>query len=133
MTNQKTRNTLLAKALTENAAFSAIAGAVMIAGAVLGLDAWLGVDAWLLFVLGVGLVIYAVDLLWVARSPKWLVPGGRAAVIADITWVVVAAALIGFTAVLTRQGEVALAIVSVVVAGFAAAQLVGLRKLDAAV
>ena len=133
MTKQETRNALLSRALTENAWFSGIAGMVLIAGAALGLDGWLGVEAWLLAALGVGLVIYAIDLLLVARSPRWIVQGAKAAVLADIAWVVIAAALIGFTAVLSTQGEVALAIVSLVVAGFAAAQWVGLRKLNTAV
>ena len=75
-------------------------------------------------------MVYAADLLWFARSPRLLVTGGRLAVIADVVWVIAAAALIAFTAVLTRQGEIALALVSLVVAGFAVAQFVGLRRLQ---
>ena len=86
--------------------------------------------SWLLAGLGVGLVVYAADLLWLARSSRMIVAGGRAAVLADVAWVIAAAALIAFSAVLTRQGELALAIVSIVVAGFAAAQWIGLRRLS---
>lgn len=51
------------------------------------------------------------------------------AVVADLGWVVAAAALIAFTAVLTTQGEAALALVSVVIAALAALQWMGLRRL----
>ena len=130
MTKQVTK-TLLSRAMSENALFSGIAGLVLIVGTAFGLDDWLGLNAWLLAALGVGLVVYAADLLWLARSPRWLVRGGMMAVVADVTWVLAAAALIAFTAVLSEQGEIALAIVSLVVAGFAAAQWVGLRRLTA--
>ena len=117
--------------MSENGLFSGTAGLVLIVGAALGLGDWLGINRWLLAALGAGLVAYAADLIWLARSPRWIVAGGRAAVAADIAWVVAAAAVIAFTAVLTRQGEVALAVVSLIVAGFAAAQWLGLRRLGA--
>lgn len=124
-----TRKTMLSRTMTENALFSGASGLILIIGAMLGLADWVGVNAWLLAALGVGLVVYAADLLFFARSPRWLISGGRMAVAADIAWVIVAAALIAFTAVLTQQGELALAGVSLVVAGFAAAQWIGLRRL----
>ena len=125
MTNNRT---LLSNAMQENALFSGISGIVLIAGAP-WLDTWLGVNGWLLVAAGVGLIVFASDLVWWSRSAKLLISGGRMAVISDIAWVVGAASLIAFTAVLSRQGELALAIVSVVVAGFAAAQWIGLRRL----
>ncbi len=128
MTSNEHNPSLLSKAMKENAIFSGLAGLVLIVGAS-GLDGWLGVDAWLLAAIGLGLVVYAADLMWWSRSPRWLVNGGRMAVVADLGWVVAAAALIAFTAVLSSQGEVALALVSVVIAGLAAAQWLGLRKL----
>ncbi len=130
MIKNQNKPSLLSKAMTENAIFSGLAGFVLIVGAS-GLDGWLGVDAWLLAAIGLGLVVYAADLMWWSRSPRWLVTGGRMAVVADLGWVVAAAALIGFTAVLTTQGEAALALVSVVIAALAAAQWLGLRKLAA--
>lgn len=130
MTNSDNKTSLLSKAMTKNAIFSGLAGLVLIVGAS-GLDGWLGVDAWLLAAIGLGLVVYAADLMWWSRSSRWLVTGGRMAVVADIGWVVAATALIAFTAVLTSQGEAALALVSVVIAALAAAQWLGLRKLAA--
>ncbi len=130
MTSNGHKPSLLSKAMTENAIFSGLAGLVLVVGAS-GLDGWLGVDARLLAAIGLGLVVYAADLMWWSRSPRWLVTGGRMAVVADLGWVVAAAALIAFTAVLTTQGEAALALVSVVIAALAAAQWLGLRKLAA--
>ncbi len=130
MTSSENKTSLLSKAMTKNAIFSRLAGLVLIVGAS-GLDGWLGVDAWLLAAIGLGLVVYAADLMWWSRSSQWLVTGGRMAVVADIGWVVAATALIAFTAVLTSQGEAALALVSVVIAALAGAQWLGLRKLAA--
>jgi hypothetical protein len=125
------RNSLLSRAMVDNALFSGGTGLVLVIGA-RWLDGWLGLNAWLLASVGVGLLVYAADLAWLSRSDRWLIPGGRLAVVADIGWVIAAAALIAFTAVLTTRGELALALVSVVVAGFAAAQWIGLRRLSAA-
>ena len=130
MTSNEHKPSLLSKAMKENAIFSGLAGLVLIVGAS-GLDGWLGVDAWLLAAIGLGLVVYAADLMWWSRSPRWLVTGGRMAVVADLGWVVAAAGLIAFTAVLTTRGEATLALVSVVIAALAAAQWLGLRKLAA--
>lgn len=128
MIKNQNKPSLLSRAMTENAIFSGLAGLVLIVGAS-GLDGWLGVDARLLAAIGLGLVVYAADLMWWSRSPRWLVTGGRMAVVADLGWVAAAAALIAFTAVLTTQGEAALALVSVVIAALAALQWMGLRKL----
>ena len=128
MIKNQNKPSLLSKAMKKNAIFSGLAGLVLIVGAP-GLDGWLGVDARLLAAIGLGLVVYAADLMWWSRSPRWLVTGGRMAVVADLGWVVAAAALIAFTAVLTTQGEAALALVSVVIAALAALQWMGLRRL----
>lgn len=132
MNDQDPRRTLLGRAMTENGLFSGTAGIVMVIGAAFGLGGWLGINAWLLAALGAGLVVFAADLLWLARSPRLIVAGGRAAVLGDVAWVIAAGALIAFSAVLTRQGEFALSIVSIAVAGFAAAQWLGLRRLRSA-
>ncbi len=124
------RNSLLSRAMLDNALFSGLTGLVLIVGAA-GLDSWLGISAWLLVGLGIGLLVYAADLVWWSRSERWLVTGGRMAVLADTGWAVAAAALIAFTAVLTTQGELALAAVSLIVAAFGAAQWQGLRRLGA--
>jgi hypothetical protein len=123
------RNSLLSRALVENALFSGATGLGLVIGA-RWLDGWLGLNAWLLAAVGVGLLVYAADLAWLSRSEPWLIPGGRLAVVADIGWIIAAVALIAFTAVLTTPGELALALVSLVVAGFATAQWIGLRRLS---
>ena len=104
MIKNEHKPSLLSKAMRENAIFSGLAGLVLIVGAS-RLDGWLGVDAWLLAAIGLGRVVYAADLMWWSRSPRWLVTGGRMAVVADLGWVVTAAGLIAFTAVLTTRGE----------------------------
>ena len=120
--------TFLSKVLMGNAAMSAVTGLVLVAGAA-GLDIWMGVNRWLLVGVGAGLVAYGITLVIWARSPKWLRSGGRSAVAGDVTWVILAIALIAFTDELTVAGEVALASVTAVVAYFSAAQTVGLIKL----
>jgi len=120
---------LLKTAMMENAIVSGISGLVLVAGAS-GLDTWLGANVWVLVGVGVGLLGFAADLIWWSRSPRWLRPGGRIAVAGDVAWVIGAVLLIAFMDVLTGSGDVALAAVTVVVAGFAVAQWVGLRRLD---
>ncbi len=120
---------LLKAAMRENALVSAVTAVILMAGAPV-LDTRLGVNPWVLGGIGFGLLTYAVDLVWWSRSQKWLRNGGRIAIIADIAWVIGAIALILLTDVLTRSGEAALAAISAVVAAFAAAQWLGLRRLD---
>lgn len=115
--------------MTGNAVFSALTGLVVAFGSG-RLDDWLGVDARLLVLLGVGLVVYALDLVWSTRSPDRLAIGGRVAVAADAGWVVGAVALVAATDVLTPSGETDLVVVTLVVAGLAVAQWIGLRRLD---
>ncbi|HDH03329.1 MAG TPA: hypothetical protein ENH15_03690, partial [Actinobacteria bacterium] len=122
---------LLKTAMMENSLVSGISGLVLVAGAS-GLDTWLGVNVWVLVGAGVGLIAFGAVLIWWSRSSKWLRLGGRIAVVGDTAWVVGAVLLIAFTDVLTGSGEVALAGVTVIVAGFATAQWIGLRRLDEA-
>jgi hypothetical protein len=120
---------LLKTAMKGNALVSAVTAAILMAGAS-GLDSWSGVNPWVLAGVGLGLLTYAVDLVWWARSSRWLRLGGRIAVVADIGWVVGAVLLIALTEVLTGPGETVLAILSAVVAAFAAAQWMGLERLN---
>lgn len=120
---------LLKTAMMDNAFVSGISGLVLVVGAT-GLDTWLGVNQWVLVGVGVGLLGFAADLVWWSRSDRLLKVGGRIAVAADAAWVIGAVLLIAFTGVLTRSGDMALAAVSVVVAGFALAQWLGVRRLD---
>ena len=120
---------LLRAVLRENAVFSAGSGAVLALGSP-GLDSWLGVDAWILLALGVGLVAYAASLWVGAGRGETLRLTGQTAIAGDIGWVIGAAVLIAATSWLTRNGEIALAVVSIPVALFATGQIIGLRRLD---
>lgn len=120
--------TLLGRAMTANAVFSATSGAVL-ALASTGLDGWLGVNRWVLVALGVGLVLFGADLWVSARRRHRIRLSGIVAVAGDVAWVLAAVVLVGFTDVLTDAGNVALSAVSVVVLAFAVAQTVGLRRL----
>lgn len=124
-------STLLRRALLANAAFSGVTG---LAGLVAAppLAAWLGLDggAGLLRVLGVGLLLFAVMLLQLARTdrpdPRW----AGAASVADALWVVGSAALLLLSpGLLSAGGQWALGLIAVAVAAFAIAQAAGLRRM----
>lgn len=122
------QRTFLGRMLAENAKVSGVTGLVLVVGAA-GLNSWMGVNRWVLAGVGAGLVAYGVALVIWARSPKWLRRGGLLAVVGDAMWVVGAVALIAFTDEMTAAGEVALAVVTAVVASLVVAQTVGLVKL----
>jgi hypothetical protein len=119
---------LLASAVSYNALFSAISGVTLSVGGLL-LSGPIGVDGWILVTLGVGLVGFAVLLLWLHADADRLARGAPFVVAADVAWVVAAAVLlVGVPNLLVPVGQVSLAAVSVVVAVLAAAQTVGLRR-----
>ena len=119
---------LLSRALHANALYSTLAGATM-AVAATALDDWSGVPAWLLVAIGVGLIGFAASLVFGARRPNLIVDVGRTAVAGDLGWIVGAIVVIAATSWLTTEGEVTLAIISIPVAIFAAAQWQGLKNL----
>lgn len=119
----------LAAALSLNALFSTACGLGLMA-VTLARPALLGPPAWLLAGLGVGLIAFAVLLLWVLSQPRRLAPGGWAAFAADLMWVAGAVALLGGApGAFTGAGSRLLVAVTLVVAVFAAAQAVGLRRI----
>lgn len=119
---------LLTSTLTVNASLSAITGvALMVAAA--PLPDWLGIPTWVGLLLGIGLVLFAVQVLRVARRP------GRSQVIqvigADVIWVVGAATVIlVFPGSMSTVGLWALGGVTAAVALFAVLQTVGLRRAE---
>ena len=121
---------LLSRALHANALYSTLTGATMAIGAA-ALDDWSGVPAWLLVAIGIGLIGFAASLVFGARRSNLIVDTGRTAVAGDIGWIVGAIVIIAATSWLTTAGEVTLAIISVPVAVFAAAQWQGLSNLTA--
>lgn len=113
--------------LNGNATFSALSGAVLLLGAGTW-DETLGLETWFLAATGISLVGYGVLLWWLARRPD-VAAGARFATIMDAGWVLGAAVvLLGFPAVMTPTGRAALLAVSLVVLGFAEAQLLALRR-----
>lgn len=120
---------LLRRTLFVNAATSGMAGAALVVG--FGpLSDWLGIPRWTSLVLGIGLILFAVQVLRVARSP--LRPQVVQVIGADAVWVVGAAAVIVvFPASMSTVGLWALGGVTAVVALFAVLQTIGLRNTEA--
>lgn len=117
---------LLADALSVNAVSSAATGLVLTFGAP-WLDGPLGAPAVVLAAVGLGLVLFA-DLILLALARPAQLRGAAAAVIAaDLAWVAGAAVVIAAD-VLTGLGAALLAAVTALVAGFALAQTLGLRR-----
>lgn len=119
---------LLTSTLTVNASLSATTGVALLVAAA-PLPDWLGIPTWVGLLLGVGLVMFAVQVLRVARNPR------RSQVIqvigADVTWVVGAATVIlVFPGSMSTVGLWALGGVTAVVALFAVLQTVGLRRAE---
>lgn len=115
-------DTWLRKLLRLNAAFSATTGIVGLA-APGRVARTLGVDAtWVIRALGVGLVLYAVDLLVVATlRHRRLVPLGRAASAADAAWVAGTGVVVATGAVSTG-GALVLVLLAIPVGALAAMQ-----------
>lgn len=116
---------LLRVAMTENALFSGASGVALAAGSP-WLSGWLGAPTWVLVAVGLGLVGWAAEL----RRTAGTVVGGRTAVAGDLGWVVgTAVLLLGWPDAMTNAGRIAAEVVAIAVAGFAAWQAVGLRRL----
>jgi hypothetical protein len=117
---------ILTRALAANAAFSAVSGVALVAGAA-PLAGWLGIPSWLGVAIGTGLVLFAVSVARVARSPQRR--DVRQVIGLDIAWVIGAIVItVGFPHAMSTAGLWALGIVTVAVADFAAFQALGLRR-----
>ncbi|MDX1469066.1 MAG: hypothetical protein R3258_06965 [Acidimicrobiia bacterium] len=121
MHESKSHTNRLRSLIRANGVFSITSGLILAVGSPL-LDMWLGVDVPWLLAIGVALVGYGLSLYSSAGRDETLVRLGRFATVADIGWVLGAAALISLTDALTPGGEIALAAVSAVVLGFAVLQ-----------
>ncbi|MEM7030586.1 MAG: hypothetical protein AAF629_13545 [Chloroflexota bacterium] len=127
----KSANTssLLQRALQGNGLFSLLSGLAFIIAANPIATFLGGVSSTVLMAVGVGLLIYAADLFFVARqSPikplfAWLFIAG------DVVWVLASALLLMTDWVaFTNAGWWAVAIIADIVAVFAILQYVGLRR-----
>ncbi len=124
-----THSNVLRRALQANGLFSAISGVVL---AVLPtpVSSFLGLDMpGLINFLGAGLIGFAVALFWLAAEPR-IRPGVALTIILlDLAWVVDSILLLITDIVpLTAHGMWAIAIVSGIVAVFAALQSYGLHR-----
>jgi hypothetical protein len=93
MIEERTRSlmNLLTRTLAVNATFSGTTGVVLTVGAS-PVSEWLGIPMWVSLLIGIGLAVFAVIVMRVAREPT------RSSAIqvigADVAWVVGAATII---------------------------------------
>ena len=124
-----THPNVLRRALQANGLFSAISGVVL---AVLPtpVSSFLGLDMpGLINFLGAGLIGFAVALFWLAAEPKIRRSLALTVILLDIAWVADSILLLITDIVpLTAHGMWAIAIVSGIVAFFAALQSYGLHR-----
>jgi len=123
-------SSLLKNTLFSNSVFSFLSGVafLLFSRAIAG---FLGLSApWIVLALGVGLLVYGIELYLAARAEPLNTGIANFAVYADLAWVLGSAVLIFANLVpLTTAGKWAIAIVADVVLVFAILQYVGLRRL----
>lgn len=114
---------LLRKSLIANGVFSTVTGTATVAFAS-GLGAYLLVSRTALNVIGVGVALFGLTILWESRSPS--VGRGFAlfVIVADLSWVL--AAIVVFAVPGSMANKWVLATVTLVVAGFVVLQSRGL-------
>lgn len=105
---------LLAEVMSLNAIFSALSGLALATGAP-PLAGWSGIPVWLVSSLGLGLLGFAIVLVWLLATPHRLRTGAWFVVAADLAWIVGAVLLIGLVpralppsgdAAIRRRGQV---------------------------
>lgn len=122
------RGRTLASAVSVNAVFSAASGLVLLVGAPI-LAGPFGVDGWLLAALGGGLLMFAGLLIWLPADPPRLAAAAWWVLGADVAWILGAVGLLAIApSILSANGRVALAAVTVVVFLTVVGQLDGLRR-----
>jgi len=124
-----TNSSLLRNTLFGNSAFSFLSGAASLLFSK-AIASFLGLSAsWIMLVLGVGLIVYGIEIYLAARSEPVNTGIARFAVYADLAWVVGSAVLIFANLVpFTTAGKWTIAIIADVVLVFAILQYVGLRR-----
>ncbi|MCP3976342.1 MAG: hypothetical protein GY720_17800 [bacterium] len=121
----------LRRTIRANSVFSEVSGGVLLLGAGL-LDGVFGLDSWFLALLGASLVGYGA-LLWLRVRRDDVRPLAKLAAVLDVDWVIAAAVvLVAFPTAMTTTGRGGLFVVSLFVAGFAAEQIIALRRLRSA-
>jgi hypothetical protein len=127
------RTTFLSQVILANGLFSTASGVGLMLGAS-PLGPFLGVEAPGAYrILGLVLVLFGLDLLWLSRRRATLRPLTRVVIALDLSWVIVSLVLL-LTGWLpfTTAGQWTVALLADVVAVFAVLQYVGLRRLGRA-
>jgi hypothetical protein len=130
-TDTRTEDTLLRTALGANAIFSGVSGIVLALGA-----AWIGdltgIPVPALVVVGVGLVGYALLLRRFATRTVLRPDEARTAIAGDVAWVIgsVGLLLLGRSLFTTTGLVILVVVVALVVADFAIAQTIELRRIQ---
>ena len=121
--------TFLSRVLQADGIFSGLSGLVLILDAG-PIATFLGIDApWILTALGVGLVIYAIDLFWIASRESIDNRFATAAIVMDGLWILGSILLLVTDWVpFTVAGKWAIGIVADLVATFAILKFIGLRR-----
>lgn len=121
---------LLRRALVGDAIFSGIAGTLMIVASSRISDFTGITPAWALAAIGAGVLLWAADLVWMAR-PEQLNPAFAKVVIGgNVAWVVASyIVILGGWLDLTTAGAWTVGILAEIVALFAVVQYLGLRRL----
>lgn len=122
----------LRRVLRANATTSALGGAAaVVAGGPLG--ELFDVHAWIVRGVGIGLVVFAIDVWLIARVGADRLPTlARLVSVADATWVTATVAVIALGLV-PAAGAIVAGAVGLMVADFAVVQFVTARRLDAPV
>jgi hypothetical protein len=125
-----THSSFLKNVLFSDSVFSFISGLAFLLfsraiASFLGLSA-----AWIILALGLGLIVYGIEIFLAARAEPVNMDIAKFAVYANLAWVLGSAVLIFANLVhFTTAGKWAIAIVADVVLVFAILQYVGLRRL----
>jgi hypothetical protein len=122
-------SSLLRNALRGNALFSGLSGIVSLVAAQ-SLATFTGIQESLVFViLGVVLILFAVDLIWIASRESINRRFAVAVIFMDVAWVAGSAIILLFDLLpLTVAGRWTIALLAEVVAVFAILQTIGLRR-----
>ncbi len=131
VTHAQSQSTFLRRVLIANSLFSGLSGLVLVAMSE-PVSAFLGLPwPWTLIAIGVGLLIYAAQLLWAARQSSLPRQTALGFVVMDAAWVLGSAVLLAAGWVpFTPAGRWAVIIVADIVALFALLQLYGLRRMQ---
>lgn len=130
MATIETSDRLLRAALLANAEFSLISGLVLalFSGRI---GDWIGAPRIVLLVIGLGLIPWGAYLFIAARRDRMRRADAWLAIVGDDAWVSGTLVLVlGFPTALTTTGNAVAIGVAIVVAGFAIAQFVGLRRIS---